>query len=159
MAAERDRDEAGRPKNARPRDALGRPLPRGSENVMPAEEPAATPEEALERGIEHFNAGRYFQAHEAWEEGWHPSPGPERDFWQGLAQLAVGMTHRQRGNGHGAATLLRRGAKRLRPYGEEYMGVDLSPLVTFAEDAAERIEKDGAGVDLAVPDVERRKTG
>ncbi len=155
MAAERDRDPAGRPRNARPRDALGRPLPRGTENLMPQEEPAATPEDALERGIEHFNAGRYFQAHEAWEEGWHPSPAPERDFWQGLAQLAVGMTHRQRGNAHGAATLLRRAAKRLRPYREEHMGVALGPLVAFAEHAAERIEKDGTDVELDVPGVER----
>jgi len=75
---ERERDDAGRPKNARPRDELGRPLPRGAANVMQTESPARTPEEALARGIEHFNAGRYFQAHEAWEEGWHPAPEPER---------------------------------------------------------------------------------
>ena len=122
---------------------------------MPEEERAATPEEALMRGIEHFNAGRYFQAHEAWEEGWHPSLGPERDFWQGLTQLAVGLTHRQRGNAHGAATLLRRGARRLRPYGDEHMGVAVAPLVAFAEDAADRIEKDGVAASVDAPKVER----
>jgi predicted metal-dependent hydrolase len=156
VAAQRDRDTQGRPKNARPRDALGRPLPRGSENQLGTEEPPASPEEALQRGIEQFNAGLYFQAHESWEEGWHPSPEPERDFWQGLAQLAVGMTHRQRGNAHGAATLLRRGAKRLRPYGDEYLGVVLPPLVAFAEHAADRIENEGTDAELDVPAVERR---
>ena len=30
MVADRDRDEAGRAKNSRPRDASGRPLPRGA---------------------------------------------------------------------------------------------------------------------------------
>ncbi|HJR19062.1 MAG TPA: DUF309 domain-containing protein [Actinomycetota bacterium] len=155
MPAERDRDTGGRPKNARPRDELGRPLPRDASNRMPEETPAATPDEALARGIEHFNAGRYFQAHEAWEEGWHPSPEPERDFWQGLTQLAVGLTHRQRGNAHGATTLLRRGAKKLRNYGDEYMGVSVKPLVAFADDAAERIEREGIGAPVDVPAVER----
>src|SRR5437867_926639 len=61
----RDRDKAGRPKNARPRDALGRPLPKGALGSLVEEPPSASPEEALERGMEHFNAGRYFQAHEA----------------------------------------------------------------------------------------------
>jgi hypothetical protein len=156
MASQRDRDPAGRPKNARPRDELGRPLPREATNRMPEEEPASSPEEALERGIEHFNAGRYFQAHEAWEEGWHPSLGPERDFWQGLTQLAVGLTHRQRGNAHGAATLLRRAARRLRAYGEEHMGVAVGPLVAFAEDAASLIEKEGTEAPVEAPKVERR---
>jgi len=156
MPAERDRDRGGRPKNARPRDELGRPLPRGAANAVPEEAPAATPEEALQRGIEHFNAGRFFQAHEAWEEGWHPSPEPERDFWQGLTQLAVGLTHRQRGNAHGAMTLLRRGAKKLRTYGDEHMGVSLAPLVAFADDAIERIEAGGTAAPLDTPTVERR---
>jgi uncharacterized protein len=155
MPPERDRDPAGRPKNTRPRDELGRPLPRDASNRMPEEPPAASPEEALARGIEHFNAGRYFQAHEAWEEGWHPSPEPERDFWQGLTQLAVGLTHRQRGNAHGATTLLRRGARRLRPYGASHMGVSVAPLVVFADDAADRIESEGLEAKVEPPKVER----
>lgn len=122
---------------------------------MPEETPAASAEEALARGIEHFNAGRYFQAHEAWEEGWHPSAEPERDFWQGLTQLAVALTHRQRGNAHGAATLLRRGARRLRAYGDEHMGVLVAPLVAFAEAAADRIELEGIEAPVDPPAVER----
>lgn len=151
---ERDRDEAGRPKNARPRDALGRPLPRGASNLIDEEPPAGAPERALERGIEHFNAGRYFQAHEAWEEGWHPSPAPERDFWQGLTQLAVGMTHRERGNRHGAVTLLERAARKLNDYPERYKGVYVAPLAAFAADAAERIERDGVDAPIEVPTVQ-----
>lgn len=155
MPSERDRDTSGRPRNTRPRDELGRPLPREASNRMPEEPPAASPAQALARGIEHFNAGRYFQAHEAWEEGWHPSPEPERDFWQGLTQLAVGLTHRQRGNAHGATTLLRRGARRLRPYGAEHMGVSVAPLVAFADDAADRIESEGIQAKVEPPQVER----
>jgi uncharacterized protein len=151
----RDRDPAGRPRNARPRDELGRPLPRGAVNAMPEEPPAKTPEEALERGIDHFNAGRYFQAHEAWEEGWHPAPEPERDFWQGITQLAVGLVHRGRGNGHGAATLLRRGARRLQHYGETHMGIPVAALADFGFAAADRIERDGVDSPIEVPPIVR----
>ena len=52
----RDRDVAGRPKNARPRDSLGRPLPRGAENAMVEEVLPSDPQRLLDIGIEHFNA-------------------------------------------------------------------------------------------------------
>jgi len=103
------------------------------------------------RGIEHFNAGRYFQAHEAWEEGWHPAPEPERDFWQGITQVAVGLTHRQRGNAHGAATLLRRGSKRLKGYGDRHMGLAVGMLAEFASDVADRVEREGTDAPIDVP--------
>lgn len=152
---ERDRDVAGRPKNARPRDALGRPLPRGAENEMPEEEPTKTPEEALARGIAHFNAGRYFQAHEAWEEGWHPAPEPERDFWQGITQVAVGLVHRGRGNAHGATTLLRRGGQRLQGYGAQHMGLRTGDIARFAFETADRIERHGVDTPIEVPQIEK----
>ena len=151
----RDRDPAGRPKNARPRDALGRPLARGAVNEMPEEAPAQTPEEALARGIEHFNAGRYFQAHEAWEEGWHPAPERERDFWQGITQVAVGLVHRGRGNAHGATTLLRRGGRRLQSYGDTHMGVPVGALSRFAFETADRIERNGVDAPIEVPTIAR----
>jgi len=153
--APRDRDAAGRAKNSRPRDALGRPLPRGAANEMPEETPAGSPEEALERGIAHFNAQRFFQAHEAWEEAWHPAPEPERDFWQGLTQVAVGLTHRQRGNPRGAVTLLRRGARRLSGYGDRYKGVPAAEIAAFAADAADRIERDGLDAPVEAPTIVR----
>lgn len=152
---ERDRDERGRPRNARPRDELGRPLKRGAQSALPEEPPAATPEEALERGIEHFNDGRFFQAHEAWEEAWHIAPEDERDFWQGITQVAVGLTHRLRGNARGAVTLLRRGVRRLERYGATYRGIPAGALASFAADAADRIERDGAGVPIEPPTLKR----
>ncbi len=50
----------------------------------------------------------------------------ERDLWQGLAQLAVGLTHALRGNARGAVTLLRRGGARLAGYaGTSPHGIDV----------------------------------
>ena len=39
----------------------------------------------LRRGVELFNAGRYWDAHEVWEHEWMPDrKGPEGGFYKGL---------------------------------------------------------------------------
>ncbi len=63
--------------------------------------------------------GRPFHAHEVLEATWKAAPPSERDLWQGLAQIAVGLTHASRGNARGAVTLLRRGAAAVAGYGGE----------------------------------------
>jgi predicted metal-dependent hydrolase len=65
-----------------------------------------------------LDAGRAFSAHEVLEAAWKAAPSAERELWQGLAQICVGITHAQRGNPTGAATLLARGASRLRGYAD-----------------------------------------
>jgi hypothetical protein len=66
-----------------------------------------------------LRAGRPFHAHEVFEASWKSAPPQERDLWQGLAQIAVGLTHAHRGNARGAVTLLSRGARRVRAYQEQ----------------------------------------
>jgi hypothetical protein len=112
--AERDRDESGRPRNARPRDALGRLLPPGSEGVprIP-DDLELSPSESLAYAQDLLNQGLAFNAHEVLEAAWKNRPDDERPLWQGLAQLAVGITHVQRGNRDGATILLRRGSGHL----------------------------------------------
>jgi len=53
-------------------------------------------------GIEHFNARRYFDAHEVWEEIWLRSSGDAKVLYQMLIQAAVGLYHYERGNARGA---------------------------------------------------------
>jgi len=133
--AERDRDDSGRPRSARPRDSLGRPLPYGSEGVprIPDDLELA-PAETLAYAQDLLDHGLAFSAHEVLEAAWKYGPDDERMLWQGLAQLAVGITHAQRGNVKGATSLLRSASARLahadRP-GRH--GIDVAGLVDFAE--------------------------
>lgn len=135
MTLERDRDENGRAKQARPRDALGRPLPYGATGVEPVSEEALPPMETLRFARELLDEGRPFAAHEVLEARWKVSPAEEHALWQGLAQLCVGLTHAARGNSIGAARLVERGADRLLEYsatdGPLY-GLDLPALVDCA---------------------------
>jgi predicted metal-dependent hydrolase len=87
-------------------------------------------EVSLERGIELFNRGLYWEAHEAWEEAWTPDRrGPDRGFYKGLIQVAAGCLHYGRRNRRGAVNKWRGGADFLRPYLPSHHGVDLVPLV------------------------------
>ncbi len=146
----RDRDPAGRPRNSRPRDALGRPLSRGTagEPGIP-DDLDLPPAEALAEAQRLIDTGMPFHAHEVLEASWKAAPAPERGLWQGLAQIAVGLTHAQRGNAKGAVTLLRRGCDRIRPYGAagasavSLHGLDVTRAVREAEGLAERIERLG----------------
>ena len=187
---DRDRDPGGRPRNARPRDALGRPLDRaGPEAGAGADARAGAgagadagagagagldagsgqdriPDDLLLAGPdaarladELLRAGRPFHAHEVLEASWKTGPAGERDLWQGLAQVAVGLTHAQRGNARGAVALLSRGVQRVRAYqatspasplGDSPYGIDLAAFLAASDDLAARIDRDGlAGVPAA----------
>jgi len=57
-----------------------------------AQEAADLPPRELERrGREEFRAGRFFEAHERFEDAWRVSTGPEKLRLQGLTQLAAGF--------------------------------------------------------------------
>lgn len=142
MSVDRERDESGRPRNARPRDALGRPLPRGDSGVGGVPDALVLPpEESLREAQRLLDEGRPFHAHEVLEATWKAAPSDERDLWQGLAQLAVGLTHALRGNDVGGATLLRRGAERISGYAEgRPYGIDVTGLHSWAEGLASRLE-------------------
>jgi hypothetical protein len=132
--AERDRDEVGRPRNTRPRDALGRPLPRGSRGVARIpDELDLSPAETLAYAQQLLDEGLAFHAHEVFEAAWKSRPDDERPLWQGLAQLAVGITHVQRGNTKGALGVLRRASTGLIDCdGPKSHGADVAGLVDYA---------------------------
>ena len=139
---DRERDEAGRPRNARPRDELGRLLPRGDSGVVRVpEDLVLTPADSLVEAQRLLDEGMPFHAHEVLESAWKAAPDAERDLWQGLAQLAVGLTHALRENGTGAATLLRRGADRISGYVDEPpYGIDVTGLLDWARSLAARLD-------------------
>jgi hypothetical protein len=149
VSSERDRDAEGRARNARPRDALGRPLPYGAAGEERAPEGVVrAPAESLAEAQALLDAGRPFHAHEVLEDAWKSAPEADRQLWRGLAQLAVGLTHAARGNARGAATLLDRGAGNIEPYGgRPPHGVDVGGLARWARDLSAAA---AAGRDLDV---------
>ena len=146
MAA-RDRDESGRPRNTRPRDEFGRPLPAGSRGVprIP-DDLELSPVDTLGYAQELLDRGLAFNAHEVLEAAWKNGPDDERGLWQGLAQLSVGITHVQRGNLTGAVTVLRRATAHLAEVDRPaFHSVDVVGLTVWADAVIVDLEA-GAGI-------------
>ncbi len=129
------------PRNTRPRDALGRPLPYGSTGVGRAPSGVRrTPRETLAQAQRLFDEGLPFHAHEVLEDAWKSAPDRERALWRGLAQLAVGATHAARGNRSGAVALLRRGAAAIEAYADDPpYGIDVNAVLKWTYGAEREV--------------------
>jgi uncharacterized protein len=139
--SDRERRAPGE-KTKRPRDELGQLLPWEAQNRLHLEDFDSLPLEENHRlGIEHFNTGRFFPAHEAWETAWKQARGTgDEEFFKGLSQLGAGYTHYRRGNLHGAHTLMRRGLSRIRRFGPRHGEIDVAALADAVEAQAAAIQ-------------------
>ena len=100
-------------------------LPRGrTPSLDPKEQ-----RELLRTGVALFNGVRYWHAHEAWETLWRAADDEDRDFYQGLIQVAAGLLHLQRRNERGARNKLGEGLEKLANYEPAHRGVVVSELV------------------------------
>ena len=109
--------------------------------ARPRNLPLFTDEEVQERlhvlraGIEQYNAGYFFQAHETWEDLWLQSPWPVRRFLQGLIQTAAAFVHLVRHEYPGTIRLLASGLEKLSDFAPSYMGIDVAALIQQAAQA------------------------
>ena len=108
-----------------------------------------TEEEVEERrhilvaGIEQYNAGYFFEAHETLEDLWLPSPWPIRPFLQGIIQLSAGFVHLMRHEYPGTVMLIGRAIEKLEAAPDEYLGVNNAQLVAGARRAHDELVKLG----------------
>jgi hypothetical protein len=86
-------------------------------------------ESAYARGLELGRSGRYFEAHEAFEEAWREAAPGERDFFQGLVHVVVAWYQDGRGNEVGCRRQLEKAQRRLSPYVPAHRGVDVAALL------------------------------
>lgn len=82
------------------------------------------PREYLE-GVAHFNAARYYAAHEIWEEVWLRSADDAKLFYHMLIQAAVALYHDERGNARGARALYERVCEKLQKMPPVFMSLDV----------------------------------
>ncbi len=84
--------------------------------------------ERYRRGIALFNAGHYFESHEALEEVWTGERGADRLYLQSLIHYAVAWHHYRNANVDGVRRQLRKAVKKLAGYLPSYGGVDTLAL-------------------------------
>ena len=115
-----------------------------AKEARPRNLPLFTDEELLTRraillaGIEQYNAGYFFEAHETWEELWLQSPPPFREFLQGLIQLAAAFVHLMRREYPGTIRLLDEAIAKLQDPAVT-MGIDAVALAAAVGRAREEL--------------------
>ncbi|HVB35141.1 MAG TPA: DUF309 domain-containing protein [Patescibacteria group bacterium] len=111
-------------------------------------------EAAFLLGIEQFNRGEFFAAHETWEAIWLAASGADRDFLQGIIQLAAAFHHWRGGNRPGALSLLRRGLGKLAAFPRSYRGICVARLREQAGRWAETLGEGAARPPGRLPEIE-----
>ncbi len=106
---------------------------------------SAEREKKFEEGLAHFNAKKFFEAHEFWEEIWLVESEPEKTFLQGLIQVTAAFHHRQRGNPEGVELLLAAGIVKLLRFPADHRGLAIGELRENAKRWARAV---GMGDDL-----------
>jgi uncharacterized protein len=112
-----------------PETAGSAPRPRGRTAPLDPFEAARI----FREGVALFNGARYWHAHEAWETLWRAADEKDRDFYQGLIQIAAGLFHVQRRNARGARNKLVEGLEKLRRYEPVHHGIFVNELIGAAE--------------------------
>ena len=96
-------------------------------------------EPRFREGLEAFNRGEFYEAHDAWESLWLERFGEEKDFLQGLILCAVALHHCERRNFRGARSRFRAALEKLEPYPAEFAGVNLKNFVRRMRGALHRV--------------------
>ncbi len=106
----------------------------------------------LDKGVDEFNRGFFFECHDTLEELWSGLRGEGRGFVQGLIQVAVAFYHLGNANPAGAKSLLRRALSRFARYPSPYSGFDLDAHRAELTRWLARIEAgDPGGATLGTP--------
>ena len=111
----------------------------------------------FQQGVDLFNAGEWYAAHDLFEELWHETADPERRSLQGILQVAVAPLHLQRGNRRGAPILFGEALGRLKRPGTPDLGLDMASLCRAAQQRLEALQLDGDPESCTVPVLESRR--
>ena len=96
------------------------------------------------QGVEAFNQQEFYACHDILEEIWMEAIEPQRTFYQGILQVAVGLYHLSNDNWNGAVMLLGEGVRRLDRYRPDYGGVDVESLWSESLEWLQSLQQAGA---------------
>ena len=91
----------------------------------------------LQAGIDNFNTGRFWHAHEDWEDLWKSlKPNAEQeliDGVQGIIQIAAMLLNHQRRKARGVTNLWTKASAKLEPVKGGLFGIDIESLSEDSE--------------------------
>ena len=94
-------------------------------------------------GLRLFNAGEYFEAHEALEDAWNAETGKVRDLYRGILQIAVVYLHITRRNYNGAIKVYDRSQKWIKDWPDGCKGIHVEKLRRDAKAVITEVQRLG----------------
>ncbi len=95
------------------------------------------------QGVEQFNQREFYACHHTLESLWMESGEPEKKFYQGVLQIAVGCYHLQNHNWRGAVILLGEGMNRISYFAPAYSGINVTELLISSEQLLTKLQASG----------------
>ena len=120
---------------------------------------AEQPRDYFQEGIDLFNAGHFFECHEAWEYVWNRSQGDEKIAIQGLIQAAVAILHLERGNRDGAEYLYATARAKLDPLPDNFRQVAIAELRESLEEFFKSVRAANVGSVRVRPRIRQIRPG
>lgn len=119
--------------------------------------PSSDPDDLLRRdprwgkAVDLFNSRAWYEAHDAFEELWQETIGPDRLLLQAIVQIAVAHVHLDRGNERGATILLGEARGRLCRCDQGSLGLNLEQLASCIAARLTALQHGRALADLPLP--------
>ena len=93
------------------------------------------------QGIEQFNQEEFYDCHDTLEAIWMDAIATEKNFYQGILQIAVACYHLGNYNWRGTVTLLGEGVRRLSYFQPSYANIDVSALVSQSYELLQQLQQ------------------
>ncbi|MFQ6616505.1 MAG: DUF309 domain-containing protein [Fidelibacterota bacterium] len=113
------------------------PRKRSVREISHLQEPRLSREQYahFREGIDLLNRGKYWEAHESWEDVWKTmTDRPEDDgeiILRGLIQFTAGLHGLSVGKRQGGTSNLQKAREKLELFPGRFLGVDLNDIVSF----------------------------
>ncbi len=96
------------------------------------------------QGVEEFNQQEFYECHDTLEALWMEASEPEKKFYQGILQIAVGLYHLSQKNWKGAVILMGEGLGRLDYYYPDYSGINVEQFMDETTQLLKALQNAGA---------------
>ena len=112
-----------------------------------------SPSTQVNKAVDQFNAGLFWECHETLEEIWLVTSYPLRHFYQGVLKIAVGFHHSDRHNVRGCRNKLGEGLRLLKVFTPSFLGLDTGALAVETDQWLQLVSR-GPRLDWTVLDSE-----
>lgn len=95
------------------------------------------------QGIAEFNQKEFYKCHDTFEALWHEAGNPQRNFYQGILQIAVGLYHAGNENWRGAVISLGEGIRKLNYYHPDYFNINVDKFLIESSELLKHLQQSG----------------